>query len=439
MNPPLNTPLNPPRTPNTPLNTPRTPHTPDAPASTGPDRWDFRFQTLLPGEPPTPAARPPEEAAGPAAPSGAAARNPAARRGPVDPVRTLMHRHRLLCEQAVDPLEIAAGLEAHGITDRTAARFRHRDVFSLAEELYARVPRGTDLETAGRPATGADSGAGRDGRAGWTDRSRWAVLALLPGVVCSLTLVALAHSSGQRQLAIALAGACALSGTLSACLRRGPLRAEGRRAPAAGLWVYWLLAFLLCGEAVLDRLAGDGPGASWSATLTPLAVLACSVAPAAWCARLFSVQARRRLTDSRGLADFAAGARPLLLAAVGLYAAALTGLSLLAAPVFGDDEPGALAPTVTLGTLLFLARLLTVHGFPEPAATGLAAACAVEALACASAPAGRLPGGEFLAVPVRALVRDWGGGTVSALACGAAALGLLTHAAVALSRASAHR
>ncbi|HET6357180.1 MAG TPA: hypothetical protein VFG16_23715, partial [Streptomyces sp.] len=69
---------------------------------------------------------------------------PAPRRGPADPVKALMHRHRELCERAVDPLEIAAGLEAHGITDRTAARFRHRDVFSLAEELYARVPRGAE-------------------------------------------------------------------------------------------------------------------------------------------------------------------------------------------------------------------------------------------------------------------------------------------------------
>ncbi|MFE2305190.1 hypothetical protein [Streptomyces sp. NPDC059411] len=58
-----------------------------------------------------------------------------------DPVKVLLHRHRELCEHAVDCLEIAAGLEAHGITDRTAARFRHRDVFSLAEELYARTPR----------------------------------------------------------------------------------------------------------------------------------------------------------------------------------------------------------------------------------------------------------------------------------------------------------
>ncbi|NEB65660.1 hypothetical protein G3I39_01030, partial [Streptomyces fulvissimus] len=51
-----------------------------------------------------------------------------------------MHHHRDLCERAVSPLEIAAGLEAHGLTDRTAARYRHRHVFALAEELYARTP-----------------------------------------------------------------------------------------------------------------------------------------------------------------------------------------------------------------------------------------------------------------------------------------------------------
>ncbi|MFE0766456.1 hypothetical protein [Streptomyces smyrnaeus] len=62
------------------------------------------------------------------------------RPAPGDPVRVLLRRHRALCECAVDPLEIAAGLEASGITDRTAARCRHRDVFSLAEELYARAP-----------------------------------------------------------------------------------------------------------------------------------------------------------------------------------------------------------------------------------------------------------------------------------------------------------
>ncbi|MCK1815889.1 hypothetical protein MTQ13_16635, partial [Streptomyces sp. XM4011] len=61
-----------------------------------------------------------------------------------------MHRHRELCERATDPLEIAAALEAHGVTDSTAARFRHRDVFSLAEELYARPGAGTVHDRAER-------------------------------------------------------------------------------------------------------------------------------------------------------------------------------------------------------------------------------------------------------------------------------------------------
>ncbi|MEU8531410.1 hypothetical protein AB0C77_38475, partial [Streptomyces sp. NPDC048629] len=74
----------------------------------------------------------------------------APRRGNGDPVKALLHRHRELVEGAVDPLEIAAGLEVHGVTDRTAARFRHRDVFSLAEELYARVPAATARATPSR-------------------------------------------------------------------------------------------------------------------------------------------------------------------------------------------------------------------------------------------------------------------------------------------------
>jgi hypothetical protein len=355
-------------------------------------------------------------------------------RGPADPVKLLIHRHRRLCERAVDPLEIAAGLEAHGITDRTAARFLHRDVFSLAEELYARVPRPADaapaLRDSPRPPESPGAPAGGLGRAGWT------ALSLLPGVICVLAFAGLRRTSGQSELAIALAGAFALSGALSSCLRRGPLRAGGRTVPAVGLWVYWLLAYLLCGDGLLAGLVGGGPDGPWAATLTPLAALAFAVVPAAWCAHLFSVHARRRLTGSRGLADFAAGARPVLLTTVALYACALSGLALLANGVYGD--PGPPAPTVVLGILLFLARLLTVHGFPDPAATGLAAACAVEALASASVLAGRLPGCEALAAPVRDAVAAWGAGAVPTLACGAAALGLLTHGAVVLARASAH-
>ncbi|MFJ2214853.1 hypothetical protein ACIQVO_22405 [Streptomyces sp. NPDC101062] len=391
----------------------------------------------------------------------AAAGHAHARRGSADPVKALLHRHRTLCERAVDPLEIAAGLEAHGITDRTAARFRHRDVFSLAEELYARAPQGADATRGAEgvhgvhgaeEADGAGEGDGaRPARlprgvraarrdpartgAGWTGAG-WAGVVLLPGAVASLTLAGLEHSTGQRQLAIGVAGALALSAAVSACLRRGPLRAEGRTVPAAGLWTYALLAYLLCGDGLLAALLDGGPHGPWPATATPLVTLAVAVAPAAWCARLFSVRARRGLTASRGLADFAARARPLLLGVVGLYACVLAVLTPLTNLL--PAESGALAPTVALGTLFLLARLLAVHGFPESAATGLATACALEGLACASVLAGRIPGCDALATPVRALVHAAGTAAVPALACGAAALGLLVHAAVALSRASAH-
>ncbi|NEC47433.1 hypothetical protein G3I18_02360, partial [Actinospica acidiphila] len=106
--------------------------------------------------------------------------------GAADPVKVLLHRHRELCERAVDPLEIAAGLEAHGITDRTAARFRHRDVFSLAEELYARVPRDADTAPAAPDVP--------DAPAREKDRRRSAavlLLPLLPGTLCAAALIAL--------------------------------------------------------------------------------------------------------------------------------------------------------------------------------------------------------------------------------------------------------
>ncbi|CAM5474965.1 hypothetical protein SALBM135S_07296 [Streptomyces alboniger] len=109
---------------------------------------------MRPGTPTTTASRPPREASAlPAATAGRPATPP--RRGAADPVKALMHQHRALCARAVDPLEIAAGLcRAHGLTDRAAARYRHRDVFSLAEEMYARVPRDDDAEFAPSKAAG---------------------------------------------------------------------------------------------------------------------------------------------------------------------------------------------------------------------------------------------------------------------------------------------
>ncbi|WSF21670.1 hypothetical protein OG566_14550 [Streptomyces sp. NBC_01353] len=359
---------------------------------------------------------PAPEAVGPApAPEAVAKPN---RRGSADPVKALMHRHRELCERAVDPLEIAAGLEAHGVTDRTAARFRHRDVFSLAEELYARVPRQN-----GAPPRPATEDGTRSGWAGWT------VAALAPGAVAALTVTGLALTEGPVRLAVGAAGVLCLAAALAVAVRRGPLRAAGRTVPAARVWTLWLLAYAVGGDGLLQQVLAGGPDGAWDITPQPLLGLALAVAPAAWCARLFAARARRRLTVSRGLEDFAAGTRPLLLATVALHLAALAGLLALT-----GFAPGALA----LGALLLLARLLTVHEFPETAASGLAAACAAEALALASVLAGRVPGCDLLAVPVRALVDTWGPGAVPTLVCGAAALGLLAHATAALSRASAH-
>lgn len=351
------------------------------------------------------------------------------RRGPADPVKSLMHRHRDLCERAVDPLEIAAGLEAHGVTDRTAARYRHRDVFSLAEELFARVP-----GVAGEPA-GAIPAPARDIQT----RAAWSLRALLPGAACLATLVSLRLTDGvlggEPRLAIGSGGALLAFIGLALALRTGPLSTGGRSAGAANLYGCWLLGYALYGEALLHQVLSGGPEGPWAITSAPLLGLAVAVAPAAWCAHLFAVHAHRKLNGSRALEEFAAGVRPLLFGAVAFFLCVLAGLLYLAGLGTGGGAP---VGATGVGVLLLLARLLTVHGFPEPAAAGLAAACAVEVAAPALVLAGRLPGLDALARPVDVLVEAAGTGAVPAVACGAAALGLLTTATVALSRASAH-
>ncbi|MFC9396720.1 hypothetical protein ACFTWS_26645 [Streptomyces sp. NPDC057027] len=340
------------------------------------------------------------------------------RRGHADPVKVLMHRHRELCERAVDPLEIAAGLEAQGFTDRTAARFRHRDVFSLAEELYARVPRGQEKHVS----------AAEPERA----RAPWALAVLAPGGVAGLAGLGLTFSYGPVRTAVGAAGALALGGALLLAVRQGPFRApDGAAVPAARLWTLWLLAYAVGGDGLLEQVLSGGPDGFWELAPAPLLGLALAVAPAAWGAHLFASRARRRIADSRGLADFAATVRPLLLGTVTLQLLALAGLLALT-----GFSPGALA----LGALLLLARLLTVHGHPETASAALGAASAGEALALASVLAARVPvpGFDALAAPVRALVGAWGPGAVPTLVCGAAALGLLAHATGSLARASAH-
>lgn len=369
----------------------------------------------------------------PAEVAGAAPAVPAPRAVPAsaDPVRALLHRHRELCERAVDPLEIAAGLEAHGLTDRAAARYRHRDVFSLAEELYARVP---------RPATGPVR-AVADRRAGHEPghRAAWSLHALLPGAACLATVGALrvtegALGTGARNVLTA-AGVLLVCLALRSALAAGPLHAPAGSGRTAR-YTCWLLGYAVYGEELLAQVLSGGPDGHWPGTPAPLLGLSLAVVPAAWCAHLFAVHARRRLGGSRALEEFGAGVRPVLLTSVALFLAALLPLMLLADLGYGGH--GVPLSAYALGLLLFLARLETAHGLPAPAVTALAAACAVEAAAPLLVLSGRLPGLGLLARPVDLLVMTGGTGAVPALACGGAALGLLAHAAVALSRASAH-
>ncbi|MEU6849947.1 hypothetical protein ABZ901_08475 [Actinacidiphila alni] len=309
-----------------------------------------------------------------------------------------MHRHEVLIAGAVDEWEIAAGLEAHGVTDGAARRLRHRDVFGLAEELYARVPR-----AAQRPAP-VERERERS-LPGWRTGAAQAV----PGVVCALA-AATAHTVGALLMAF-------VAVALWAAVRLGPLRAD--RGAGTALWTYGLLGFALYGPQARTALAGHGAfdATANTATFTALTV---SLLPAAYGAHWFAVRARAQLAPSHGLADFADAVRPRLAAALAAYALALTVL-LNAATALTGSAP--LAGPAALGLLLFCARLLTVHGFPGPAATGLATACAAEALTLAAAPLHLGPGGA----------------TAEAVICGAAALALTAQAFRLLPRASAHR
>ncbi|MEH0562190.1 hypothetical protein QBA37_23560 [Streptomyces silvae] len=241
---------------------------------------------------------------------------------------------------------------------------------------------------------------------------------------------------GEARFAVTAVGALLVVLGLRLALRAGPLRAPDGTGGVT-LYVCWLLGYAVYGDDLLAQVVSGGPDGHWTAAPAPLLGLTLALAPGAWCAHLFSVQARRRLAGSHGLSDFGAGVRPLLFGTVALFLCALAALLFLARLGHPGAAGGLLGPAA-LGALLFLARLLAVHGFPEPAATGLAAACAVEVAAPFLVLAGRLPGLGLLARPVDAVLTAAGPAGVPVLACGVAAFGLLVHASVTLTRASAH-
>ncbi|MFE3216893.1 hypothetical protein [Streptomyces antimycoticus] len=413
---------------------------------TTPPRWNGRFDPASSdrglgalSEVRVPVSRRPDEAS---ARTGAGRGQGKGRRGPADPVRALMHHHHDLCARAVDPLEIAAGLEAHGVTDRTAARFRHRDVFSLAEELYARVPRAEEPALPAAPAPGRAPAA----------RMALGALWLLPGTLCAATASAALRVDAIRKdatvgLAVGAGGAALTALALWLCLRRGPLRVHGSGRGGRIVYVLgagWLLGYAAVGDWLLTGLL-DGRRPYEAAPATQAAVLlALAVAPAAWCAHWFAARARRRLAVSRGLEEFAAGVRPLFAGVVTAFLCALAALAPAARLAVPGSPPVATPPSmaeaavVALCGLLFLARLLAVHGFRRAALMGTAVACAVQAVALATAAAARLPGAAPLGAPVARLTAAQGTAAIPAAACGAAALALLIYAFGALCRASAH-
>ncbi|MDK1476289.1 hypothetical protein QNO07_23190 [Streptomyces sp. 549] len=389
-----------------------------------------------PERPPRRPAPPPAAPARQAAPPAPAPDGRAAVPAPADPVRTLMHRHRRLCERAVDPLEIAAGLEAHGVTDRTAARFRHRDVFSLAEELFARVPR-SEGGGAPRPLPRAAAPAPAQ-----------AALWLLPGGLCAVTVAVLPAAArlapgagtGVAAAAVGLVGAAGVLAALRLCLR------GVRLGWLCVLWCGWLLAYALFGDWLLAGLLAGGPSLppAPAGAGVPL-TLAFAVAPAAWCAHWFASRSRRRLAVSRTLGEFTGRTRPLLAAAALMFTLALLALQSAARFLLPPDPAAgsahaATAAVTALAVLLFTALLLAAHGYPRVAAAGLAAACGWQAAALGAALAVRLlpPLQDPAADLVRAVDR-FGPALVPAAGCALAAAVLLAYAATALTGAWAHR
>lgn len=414
---------------------------PDRPRHPGPDRQTPppRRHEPLPPLPSLPGPGGPGPGA-PVPPEGARDTRPGHGRpyGAADPVKALMHRHRELCEQAVHPLEIAAGLEAHGVTDRTAARYRHRDVFSLAEEMYARVPR-DDAGPAPRTAPAADPAA----------RVARTLLPLMPGTLCAAAVAGVRLTGGHLRPAVAVAGLLTVALTLHLALRRGPLSLPAgvrarRTLPCTRVWTCWLLLYALLGDGLLAGILGGGPDSlpdgtahgPWPTATAPVLALALGLAPATWGARLLTVRARRRLAASRGLGDFSHSARSLLPVTLAVYLGALAGLLALTGALL--HEPVHRAHGLALGALLLLARLLTVHGSTRAPKLAIGLTAGAEAAALALPLTARLPGCAALAAPVDLLAGTWGPGSIPALLCATAALALLGPATHTLTRASAY-
>ncbi|MDH6575539.1 hypothetical protein [Kitasatospora sp. MAP5-34] len=293
---------------------------------------------------------------------------------PADPVRELMEQHRALCERAVDVLEIAAGLEDSGIGPAEAARYRHVDVFALAEELYARVPRRPP--EAGPPPHGT-SWRQRAGRALRSTARHW-----LPCAVLAAVLVA------TRALPPVI-------GLLASAVCGGRLVRV-----AAGRWALPQLGYGV-GVALLLVLPLRAPAPEAALGLAA----ALGMGSVEWAVGWLGHAARGHLGSARTLAEYRARMRPALPVAILLHLAVLSGLCFAALAVLTELAPrpgpavlhqAALrasgtqwAGAAALGLLLVSAAVLRLGGRAGPAGAGLLAAGAGSVLltAAGSAPA----------------------------------------------------
>ncbi|MFD9124845.1 hypothetical protein [Kitasatospora sp. NPDC059571] len=280
-----------------------------------------------------PAGAPPAASAAPAAAPSAAPSG--------DPVRALMAEHRELCEQAVDPLDIAAGLEDAGICATTAGRYRHTDVFALAEELYARVER--------RPARPAPPRA-TEPWPGQALRSLGTALLHLPAVAVLAALPWLAEVAGRPGTVPALLLA---AGWAALAVRGGPV---GVRL-VHGLGTALLLA----------------PGAAAGTALA--AAVALGTGSADFAARRLREAGHAHLGTAGTGAEFRGRMRPLLPLAAAAQLGAVAALTLALRPLAEDSAGAAQWALQAVLAVLFLLAAVVRHGGRPGLAAGALAAC----------------------------------------------------------------
>ncbi len=146
-----------------------------------------------------------------------------------DPVDELVDRVRPMASTAVDPLQVAAALEADGVTDRAAqVQYGYPDVFVLAAEVHRRA--GVDHSAA---ATARE--ISRRSLAGLRDVAH-GVLYLMPAAVFPAVLAVL----GQRSLLLGLVVAGGIGWVWAGAAAWLAYRLVGRRHPGgAGRMLRW--------------------------------------------------------------------------------------------------------------------------------------------------------------------------------------------------------